>query len=652
MKKASFKILSSVFFTLFLAGQNAWANDIDPNAIDDPAWKSVLDKQTLIIPSTQPLGAGALMRAHYGEVKKNKKGKEIEDNTFRIERPYDLKQLKGLILKPASPKGSYDLSASMALLLNDTVKQFNQAFPNTNIPIYRYINNDSPDKSGDTRYRTIEFGWFAFDALGAQIPADPEIGFANGELKSMRKQTRTAKSLSKNNDAVGASQDFDLSKLNLDAARQWALIRALLTQQNVTIEEIIIPTDARALILNHAIKIRENDDIIKQASRVLTIPQFSFEERKITPAVGMKVKIGCSLRDKLLGCTGPVRQQDQEWLSNISSQVLQDAVTKDQDTRLKALQYASMLCAQDTNLALSQYKTTDQVDASIRPLYLRSINRVAACNVVHDPQVWLQQLNASKDINDMRHILRARVDVTPEWKANFSNWLTQLEDDIAEKFLKTRTDILIRIDDPAHLPTLLQLLENRLELKNRFAEINAQKGKKLKKPNMINPVLEGVIAYIAVADMPNEAFSREQRFSYWKNVVDQANGKSKEELLKAALVRHAINLSSKNLNEPANMNALITGYVSLIQTQTAVALNLHAHLSKLFHTNLPLASYNLHKNEWHNVGALNNWWKTNKMLFIPTNYASKFDYDSASNYESYSRLLIHALGLSSDESEE
>jgi penicillin-insensitive murein endopeptidase len=88
-----------------------------------------------------------------------------------------------------------------------------------------------------------------------------------------------------------------------DTPRNWAFVKALLTDKHVAVERIFVGARIEYWLLRHAIKTREPEALLRRARAVMQQP----------PGVGkhndhMHVRVACSADDVILGrCSPPVR---------------------------------------------------------------------------------------------------------------------------------------------------------------------------------------------------------------------------------------------------------------------------------------------------------------------------------------------------------
>jgi penicillin-insensitive murein endopeptidase len=97
---------------------------------------------------------------------------------------------------------------------------------------------------------------------------------------------------------------------HFDAARNWAFVRALLTDEDAEVEWIFIQHDLAALLLGAATAAGEDPALVARAAYILHEPTDSEPHDD-----HMHVRLYCDPSDRRLGCAdrGPVRWWKKEW---------------------------------------------------------------------------------------------------------------------------------------------------------------------------------------------------------------------------------------------------------------------------------------------------------------------------------------------------
>lgn len=95
------------------------------------------------------------------------------------------------------------------------------------------------------------------------------------------------------------------AKAQLDVARTWLLVRALLEDPLVDVQYLFISNGLKRLLLDHAAALGEPDDLQKRASAVLHQPG----GRALPHDDHLHLRIYCPASDRALGChdNGPLR---------------------------------------------------------------------------------------------------------------------------------------------------------------------------------------------------------------------------------------------------------------------------------------------------------------------------------------------------------
>ncbi len=621
--------LSTIVFATGLFAGTAFADFIDPNQVDDPVWQEVMAGKLSVIPSTRPTGPGSIGLESVtvkNKVSKNNKKHRGLDRQIQLDRPYDLTKIEGLVWNQ-SPSSNEPISgsASVARLLQEVTANFAKTQAGQVIPVY--VLALKKKRVVEPLEHFVEFGWFTFNETGepTDVETDP-VKYQDGILVKVKAKKNST------------------GMLTLDAARQWALVEAILKQNVVAIDRIEMPIEARVLLLNHAIKMRADQALIRRASMLITNIH-PFEKRTY-----MRVVVGCSARDRLLGCHGISTPEEEAIVNRITNQILKDAVLADNETRRTALQRAEIACPTDTHEIMADYDRimlrdeNGEIDELSKDIN-RSIYRVSGCNQVVDLEDWKNRINKADD-HKLQEILRAKVEYSPDMIQGIKTLLDGLNPYAQTRFISYWSHLLLVNDDPAYLNTLFDLFEKRVDKKLQRENSNKDK------ISSGFQMLEVVMAFIAVADVPDKKLTLEQRLEYWRNVVKNAQGKTKMQLLQEAFDRNNVQYDRKKpLDDYTNMNVYITAYVRLVESNISVAMNIHSMLSRAFHANIPVARYLRMKKEWQDIGKLSSWWKANKMLYIPNNNAAKLDYDLVSLCRDYRNVMSQIMGAEIPEDE-
>ena len=94
------------------------------------------------------------------------------------------------------------------------------------------------------------------------------------------------------------------SRRRFDTRRNWALVRALLQDPAITVQFLFVHVRLKNALLDHARRIRENEDLIDLANAVLRQPGDSLPHDD-----HLHLRIYCAPSDRALGCrdSGPLR---------------------------------------------------------------------------------------------------------------------------------------------------------------------------------------------------------------------------------------------------------------------------------------------------------------------------------------------------------
>ena len=130
-----------------------------------------------------------------------------------------------------------------------------------------------PWSSSHQAGRDADLAFYAVNGDGKSVPTPDLIGF----------------------DDLGRAEDHD--DLYFDIPRNWALVRALLTDQTIKVQWLFVSLGLKNLLLLHALEIGEPLDLVRRASKVLHQPTDAPPHHD-----HLHLRIGCSQADRLQGC--------------------------------------------------------------------------------------------------------------------------------------------------------------------------------------------------------------------------------------------------------------------------------------------------------------------------------------------------------------
>jgi penicillin-insensitive murein endopeptidase len=140
----------------------------------------------------------------------------------------------------------------------------------------RELGGDIPPSVSHNSGRDVDLGFFVCDELGRPLgpPGDDYVTF----------------------DADGVSEGR-APQLYFDSARNWELVRALLTDPAVQVQYVFVAEWLEALLLDYAIRTGVDPDLVVRADQVMQQPHNSSPH-----AEHFHVRLYCDLADRLSGC--------------------------------------------------------------------------------------------------------------------------------------------------------------------------------------------------------------------------------------------------------------------------------------------------------------------------------------------------------------
>ncbi len=153
-------------------------------------------------------------------------------------------------------------------------------------------------------------------------------------------------------------------QLQFDIPRNWALVRALLSDPEIKVQWLFVSEGLKSLLLLHAIDIGESPDLLRRASKVLHQPTDAAPHDD-----HLHLRIGCARTDRLEGCLDWGPQWDwHDWQEDAlfaRTRALQPAFADpDPEIRRRALAYLQRIrspFAAETALHFGIYDDDEEV---------------------------------------------------------------------------------------------------------------------------------------------------------------------------------------------------------------------------------------------------------------------------------------------------
>ncbi|MCS6912725.1 MAG: penicillin-insensitive murein endopeptidase [Myxococcales bacterium] len=157
----------------------------------------------------------------------------------------------------------------------------------------------SPPGGGDSQWhrshengRDADLIWYALDPQGRPVPPGDSMPRYDARLQARPPRP------------TPGVQFAPISPRRFDVVRNWALVRALLTEPAIEVQYLFCHRRLRQVLLEHARRIGEEDDLIERAEVLLHQPGDSLPHDD-----HLHVRIFCAPSDRPFGCRdqGPVR---------------------------------------------------------------------------------------------------------------------------------------------------------------------------------------------------------------------------------------------------------------------------------------------------------------------------------------------------------
>jgi hypothetical protein len=452
-------------------------------------------------------------------------------------------------------------------------------------------------------------------ALEAQITA--ELGDELDELSPEERTVRVREEIMKRMDVDPNAQNKD--DLQLDEEKTWLMIEAALTQKIIPVTRITMGTDLRARLIAYAASHKRPQSVI---DRLVERSQETHAAARIT------IYLGCSLRDRFLGCKE--RDDATDALVNARAKtMLKAAENLTGDAQIQVLTMVWLSGADRINAeseALNQ-KLNPRDNKEARSLLnkIRMNQRVDASELT----AICKSKTASPNDNHASALIGNRAPkmiffsfpkylMTPDEMAKLPGTLAGMDDNCREQFVRTAQNVttMLHTENPAVAPYILQHF-NSLVTKQNTKELQIKR-------------LNVAMADLLVYEMPQNLTTLTDAIAYWQKIVNETNGKSKDDLVRAAMKRAKIKLPNATLESVANVDSIAAQMPTLVQNTPVLAVNLHRVAERTLHSNIPQSRQSTN----HYSGQFEKWWETNKPLYVPRQLVHNENYD---RYKSFYR---------------
>lgn len=157
----------------------------------------------------------------------------------------------------------------------------------------------TPEHRSHHNGRDVDLIFYLTDLKGKSLVPDAMLYFDKQGLTAEPKDK--AQAYEPDQASAGAAKQ---ERKRLDVPRNWAMVRALITDPKVPVQWIFVGRPIIRLLLNHARKIKEPEALIARASTLMHQPSDSLSHMD-----HYHIRIYCSLADRRMGCIdrGPER---------------------------------------------------------------------------------------------------------------------------------------------------------------------------------------------------------------------------------------------------------------------------------------------------------------------------------------------------------
>ncbi len=315
---------------------------------------------------------------------------------------------------------------------------------------------------------------------------------------------------------------FDESGRNdgryFDVPRNWAVVRELLTLSN-EVQWIFVARELRAMMLEHAIEVGEDADLVARASDVLWQPSDSSPHED-----HFHVRLYCSLHDRLEGCVnyGPMW----DWASHHSErhgvrvrELLRSVAEDDVDTRLASLDYLLRLDGRGVGAELA--RMLEEQPSEVQVAILEVIRAFRPVGVGRE----IVGLAFAADLPVVREaaLETAATYPLPEAADMLVSYAAGSEPDRDLVEYRAAARALLDIQDPELVPALVDLLESS------DGELRA----------LVASVLTRTTGFVTSVEWRDgSARERARGVSEWRDWYREHQGENRLEWLRIAFEQH------------------------------------------------------------------------------------------------------------------
>ena len=407
--------------------------------------------------------------------------------------------------------------------------------------------------------------------------------------------------------------------LELDDEKTWLMLEAALSQKEVPVSRISLSADLRKRLVTYASNHKRPQAAM---DRLFELSQDSMYTSGIT------IHLGCSLRDRFMGCSD--RDDATDILVNARAKTMLKAAENLTGDAQKQVLTMVWLSGADRI-----YAETDALSQKLNPRDNKEA-RSLLNKIRMNQQVDASELTAickaqteAGNNNSASALIGNRATrmpffsfpqylMTPDEMAKLPGTLAGMDENCREQFVRMAMNVttLLRTDNPAVAPYILQHFNNLVAKQNT-------KEFQIKRLNV-------AMADLLVYEMPQNLKTLTDAIAHWQKIVNDTKGKSKDDLIRAAMKRAKIKLPNATLESIANVDSIASQMPNLVQNTPVLAINLHRVAERSLHSHIPQSR----SGSRHYIGQFEKWWETNKSLYQPKRLVNNANYD---RYKSFFR---------------
>lgn len=567
---------------------------LDPNATSDAQWQAYLSGKSQKLPDGYPTGRGAVQLKRFDNPSLGK-GKCYINTPVDYSRKTGFVFSKSLSSLNAKDDESILASATMDAFLQEILGELKKE-KIRKIPIRKL--STRKERNSCLPFTSVLFGLYAASNQ-VELDVTPNMPRANnGKLEIVQRENVAIDeiSLSGNVEVMGEGVEVTREEVELDLRRTWALIKAVLAQKVAVIDSITLSKENQVALIEYA---RENEE------NVQWISEFEARSRINSSNDSIEVQLGCSLRDRFLGCSIPGTAADEDRILNAAKAILAGFKTADKAKQVEILGRVMVMDPKSGDKELiaqleairEQYPRPAKSKTSrkqgnerknarpVTPEEGENLDEILAMSASQKNAENGSEESAQDDVDttepkDDEAIIRSLI----------SRILTKQKHDTSKRHVKT--DEARNVNEIWKEPRVedLAFLEEQLispAAKKRLEE-------EPNKPHgvLLNANVENLILFITVTEFPGKRLEGKERYEYLKSLVKNAQGKTRHELLKARLDEHHIKLKNPNkLDDVENISRLVAAFDRYLPTSLVMALNIRALIEETLQTKLPHLTY-------------------------------------------------------------